>query len=69
MTKEEVLTVIEEYAGRELSEDTKIDQVAVDSLEFVDMILHLSDVIGKDLPDELLGRLDTVEDLMAAYSS
>jgi acyl carrier protein len=65
MTIEDVVQAVEERAGQKVTSETKLDTLAMDSLDFVDLILHISGQFG-DIPDSVVPRINTVNDLYLA---
>lgn len=55
--------VIERLTGQQVTLDTPLEELEVDSLEFLDLLLSLSEVAGKSIEDHKIGSLKTVGDL------
>lgn len=60
-----VLEIIEAETGQAVTGDTLLEELAVDSLEFLDLVLKIEEETGKDLDDERIPALKTVGDLIA----
>lgn len=58
-----VCAIIERETGKPVTEDTLLDALDVDSLEFMNLLLVLGDEFGKDVPFEKASELRTVADL------
>lgn len=56
--------VIERETGMKVTESTPIQDLPVDSLEFLDLILTIERETGKNLPDGRMPYLMTVRDIM-----
>ena len=52
------IELIAERCGKEVTEDTELDALGVDSLELLDIMVDL------DVPAEYIGYLTTVKDLL-----
>ena len=65
---EKLLTVIERETGQIVTEETPLDDLGVDSLEFMDLVLMLANETGKDVPDAKLGEMQTVGDLLREFA-
>jgi acyl carrier protein len=69
MTKEEVLAVIAKEVNKaDVAPEMTLEDLAVDSLEFIDLTMRLADVSGKFVPDIEISQIQTVSDMMAAYA-
>jgi acyl carrier protein len=64
----DILQVIERETGQAVTEDTPLDELHVDSLEFIDLTLTISAETGKYIPDEKLSGLHTVGDLVREFA-
>jgi len=65
MTIEDLIRVINDETGKEATADSKLDSLIDDSLEFVSLIVRVSSEF-RDIPDEVVARLNTVSDLYRA---
>lgn len=63
MTIEDVMEKVESETGQKVHQDTKLSSLNLDSLEFVDLLIQVGDV-----PDSVVPRIDTVNDLYLAAS-
>lgn len=59
MTIEKVIAVVEEHSGQKVTAETKLNDLAFDSLDFLDLMVALS------IPDERVPYVNTVQDLAA----
>lgn len=55
--------VIERETGQVVNENTLLEDLNVDSLEFVDLLLAISNETGKSVPDSKVSELNTVGDI------
>jgi len=67
MTIEDVIAAVEEETGQAVTPETKISDLGIDSLEFMDLILHVSNKCG-EIPDSAVPSIETVDDLFLAAS-
>lgn len=65
--REILLTLIEVEVGHPVTEETTLDDLGTDSLEFINLTLMLSNEAGKSIPDDRLPELKTVGDLVREY--
>ena len=59
--------VIQEQLGREdivLTEATKLDDLGVDSIEFMEFIINLEDEFSLEISDNTIDHMDKVSDLL-----
>lgn len=68
MTSEQVCAVIERETGQAVTEETPMDSLGVDSLEFIDLLLTLEDESGKNVPFEKAAELKTVGNLAREFA-
>ena len=71
MTQFRAVAIIEEVAG--IAPGTvvytdKLDDLAIDSLDYLLIVQHLEEESDKELPPEMLGSFGTVGDLSAWFS-
>lgn len=59
-----ICEVIERETGQAVTEATPLEDLNTDSLEFMDLLLAISNETGKTIPDNRLGELHTVGDIM-----
>jgi len=67
MTIEDVIRSVAGFTGEDVTAETKLRNVVSDSLDFVDLILHVSNECG-DIPDSAVPNVETVNDLYLAAS-
>lgn len=67
MTFEHVAAVVENETGRKVTGETALNDLGLDSLEFLELLITVSNKCG-DVPDALVPRLNTVSDLYLAAS-
>lgn len=65
MTIEDVIKAVEDETGKEVTAETKLDDVVGDSLDFMALILRISNEFGH-IPDSAVPGIDTVQDLYQA---
>ena len=59
--------VIQEQMGKEdivLTEDTKLDDLGVDSIELMEFIINLEDEFALEISDNTIDHIDKVSDLL-----
>ena len=59
--------VIQEQLGREdivLTEETKLDDLGVDSIELMEFIINLEDEFALEISDNTIDHMDKVSDLL-----
>jgi acyl carrier protein len=61
MTIEDVIQKVEDETGQKVTAETNLNDLGLDSLDFVDLLLHIGDI-----PDSVVPRIDTVNDLYLA---
>jgi len=61
MTIIEVMEIVRAETGEDVTPETKLDSLGLDSLEFLDLLLAVGDI-----PDSLVPHLNTVNDLYLA---
>jgi acyl carrier protein len=59
MTIEQVIETVEEHSGVKVTGETKLSDLGLDSLEFLELMVALN------VPDERVPYIDTVQDLAA----
>lgn len=64
----QVLAIIERETGQAVNEATPLEELPVDSLEFADLLLTISNETGKAIPDEQISHATKVGDLMRAFA-
>lgn len=61
MTIEEVMAVVKDHTGQDVTPETEISSLGMDSLDFLDLLVRIGNV-----PDQLVPHLNTVNDLYLA---
>jgi acyl carrier protein len=61
MTLVEVLEIVKEHTGEDVTPETELSSLGMDSLDFLDLLIRVGNV-----PDQLVPRLNTVNDLYLA---
>ena len=64
---QEMQLVIQEQMGKEdivLTEATKLDDLGVDSIEFMEFIINLEDEFSLEISDNTIDHMDKVSDLL-----
>ena len=62
--------VIQEQMGKEdivLTEDTKLDDLGVDSIELMEFIINLEDEFSLEISDNTIDHMDKVSDFFRNY--
>ena len=59
-----VLQIIEAETGQKVTPETSLDSLDIDSLEFLQLLIQLSEVSGKTMPDDKIAGIRTVGDLI-----
>lgn len=59
-----VYSIVERETGRYVGRNTKIQELNIDSLEFVDLLLQITNETGLSIPDDQLDKLQTVGDIV-----
>lgn len=65
MTIEQVIAAVEDFTGEKVAADTNLRDVVSDSLDFVDLMLEISNKCG-EIPDSAVPSIETVNDLFMA---
>lgn len=60
----DVCAAILEETSIEVGPETPLDDIDLDSLEFLNLVLYLSEKAGKEIPDGQIAQMKTVGDLM-----
>lgn len=63
MTAIEVCKAIQKETGQFVTPDTEVEDIDADSLEFLNLLLVLSEQAGKEIPDSRIAHLHTVADI------
>ena len=61
MTIEEVIAIVDDETGKKVAADTKLSTLGMDSLDFLSLIVRVGGI-----PDDVVPRIDTVNDLYLA---
>lgn len=64
MTKEEILSIIEQETDQKCTEETSLEELGVDSLELLNLLQAIEQHAGIAFPDERIGGLVTVGDIL-----
>jgi acyl carrier protein len=68
-TLEKVLFVVSRETGAgELTAETPIDSLGLDSLEFVSLLLEIEKELGKNPDDDKVPGVETLGDLIKAFA-
>jgi acyl carrier protein len=68
MTIEDVIAAVQEETGRDITPETKLDSLGLDSLDFLQLIITVSNRCGSEIHDFVVPRINTVNDLYLAAS-
>jgi acyl carrier protein len=60
---EKVIETVERETGQKVTAETSLDDLGLDSLEFISLVLAVGEATGKTIPDEKIAGLTRVEDL------
>lgn len=58
-----IVEVIEQETEQKVTAETPLEELALDSLEFLQMLLAIKEETGKSVPDDRMGMLATVGDI------
>jgi len=61
---DKVRAVIERETGQKVSNSTPLDDLDLDSLEFIDLLSEVDKETGREIPQSLWGDLKTVGDIV-----
>jgi acyl carrier protein len=61
MTIEDVMTVVKEHTGKDITPETRLDSLGMDSLDFLDLIVSIGNI-----SDAVVPHINTVNDLFMA---
>lgn len=68
-TLERVLSVISRETGAgQLTVETSIDSLGLDSLEFVSLLLEIEKELGKNPDEDKVSGVETIGDLIKAFA-
>lgn len=59
-----ILEIIREYTGETISPEAAFEDLKIDSLEFIEIIREVESIYQVSIPDEDLGSIHTVRDLI-----
>ncbi len=65
---EAVIEIIAREAKRpagEITQNTRLDNLGIDSLKAIVILSELEDILGIEIPNEILGSINTVGDIVA----
>jgi acyl carrier protein len=68
MTIEDVIAAVAEETCKPCTADSKIGDLVDDSLEFVQLLMIIGEISGKDIPYDAADEFVTVGDIAAAVS-
>jgi acyl carrier protein len=68
MTIEDVIAAVAEETCKPCTADSKIGDLVNDSLEFVELLMIIGEISGKDIPYDAVDEFVTVGDIAAAVS-
>jgi acyl carrier protein len=69
-SENKILSIVEEEAQQSgLTLETRFDELALDSLEFVEVMVRVTAECGVDIPDEDWAKLETIGDLVCKVQS
>ena len=63
-----ICEVIEQRIGQRVTTETRIEDLDVDSLEFVELLMIIGEISGKDVLYDAADEFITVGDIAAAVS-
>jgi acyl carrier protein len=63
-TADRVRSIIEDHLGKKVSDTARLDEIGLDSLEVIDLALELEQRLQVDIPEEVIERLVTVDDVI-----
>jgi len=62
----DICAIIERETGQKVNDDTPLEELGLDSLEFLSLMLAISNKTGKSLSDEQIAEMYRVADLRRA---
>jgi acyl carrier protein len=63
-SEEQILEMLRDYAGGEaLTPDTRLDSLALDSLEFLDILQQVEDRFSFTIDKQVVPHINTIRDL------
>jgi len=62
----DICAIIERETGQKVNDDTPLEELGLDSLEFLSLMLAISNETGKSLSDEQIAEMYRVADLRRA---
>lgn len=61
MTLVEVMEIVKDHTGEDVTPETEISSLGMDSLDFLDLLIRVGNI-----PDQVVPHLNTVNDLYLA---
>lgn len=61
MTLVEILEIVKDHTGEDVTPETELSSLGMDSLEFLDLLIRIGDI-----PDSVVPRIGRVSDLYSA---
>lgn len=68
-TSSELLTLIKEETGKEVSIDMKIEKMGLDSLDFLALVIEIQNKFKVLIADSMFPQIHTVGDLLEAVNA
>jgi acyl carrier protein len=59
----DICAIIERETGQKISEDTPLEELGLDSLEFLQLLLTISNETGKQFSDAQIAEMHRVADM------
>ena len=65
---ETIIVLVEEETGKEVTADTLLDSLDIESLDFLDLLLTIQEKFGVIIPDSAVAKINKVGDLAKAVA-
>lgn len=65
---EEIIALVEEETGKEVTADTLLDSLDIESLDFLDLLLTIQEKFGVIIPDSVVAKINNVGDMVKAVA-
>lgn len=69
MNNEKILSIIERETDQKCTAETTLEELAVDSLELLDLLMAVEQETGLSVPDSRIADLHTVGDILGIAAS
>jgi acyl carrier protein len=66
---DKVIRIVKQETDADVTSETKFEDIDIDSLEFIGLLMEISNVTGVDIPSEKYDQLETVADVARLLDS